>query len=52
MLKQAISNTRFFSLLVVGSADVAIIDNELILTVWCDVNRNDEKIHTHMDTRL
>ena len=47
MLKQAISNARF---LVVGSADVAIIDNELILTVWCDINRNDEKIHTHMDT--
>ena len=39
----------FFSLLLDGSTEKGNIDNELILLVWCDINGNDEKVHTRSD---
>ena len=31
-----------------GSTDVANIDDELFLVLWCDVDGSDEKVHTRM----
>ena len=45
-LKQKLAQAKFFSLLLDGSTDVANIDNELILAVWCDRDGMDERIHT------
>jgi len=36
---------KFYSLLIGGSTDKGNIDNEAVLTVWCDSNGTDEKIH-------
>lgn len=37
-----------FSLLLDGSTDKGIHDNELVLAVWCDPDGKDERIHTRM----
>ena len=47
-LKQTLANARFFSLLLEGSTDVGIVDDEVFLAVLCDRNRSDEKVHTQM----
>ena len=38
----------FFSILLDGSTDKGNQDNELVLTVWCDPEGKDERIHTRM----
>ena len=47
-LKQTLANARFFSLLLEGSTDVGIVDDEVFPAVLCDRNRSDEKVHTQM----
>ena len=46
-LQSEIKKAKFLSLLLDGSSN---IDNEMILAVWCDINGEDEKVHTRMDT--
>ena len=38
-----------FSLLLDGFTDKGNIDNKILLAVWCDPNRTNEKVHTRMD---
>ena len=38
----------FFSILLDGSTDKGNIDNELMMVVWCDINAEDEKVHTRI----
>ena len=45
-LKQTLANARFFSLLLEGSTDGGNVDDKVVLAVWCDCNRSDEKVHT------
>ena len=47
-LLQALSKAKFFSLLMDGSTDESNADNELLLVLWCDLEAEDEKIHTRM----
>ena len=47
-LKETLTNAKFFSLLLDGSTDTGIIDDEAFLVVWCDHNGSDEKVHTRM----
>lgn len=47
-LSNLLSKAKFFSILMDGSVDKGNIDNELILTIWCDINGKDEKIHTRI----
>ena len=37
---------QVFSLLLDGLADKGNIDNELVLSVWCEIDGKDERIHT------
>ena len=39
---------KFFSLLMDESTDSANIDDEMFLVLWCDINSNDEMVHTNM----
>ena len=48
-LQSEIKKAKFLSLLLDRSSDVANIDNEMILAVWCDINGEDEKVHTRME---
>ena len=48
-LIKKVADAAFFPLLLDGSTDMANIDNELMLIVWCDVNGSDEKVHTRSD---
>ena len=41
-------SAKFYSLLIDGSKDKGNVDNEMMLTVWCDLNGNDEKVHTRV----
>lgn len=47
-LADTISKAKFFSILLDGSTDKGNIDNELMMIVWCDVNGEDEKMHTRI----
>ena len=47
LLKKIVS-AKFYSLLIDGSTDKGNVDNEAVLTVWCDPNGSDEKIHTRI----
>ena len=31
-----------------GSTDISNIDEEMFLVLWCDVDGNDEKVHSRM----
>ena len=42
-----IAKAKYFSVLIDGSTDKAIIDNEIFMAVWCNIDGADEKIHTH-----
>ena len=48
-LQSEIKKAKFLSLLLDKFSDVANIDNEMILAVWCDINGEDEKVHTQME---
>ena len=39
-------SAKFYSLLIDGSKDKGNVNNETMLTVWCDLNGSDEKVHT------
>lgn len=45
-LALCLSKAKFFSLLMDGSTDSGNIEDELFLVVWCDVDGDDEKLHT------
>ena len=47
-LSKKIVSVKFYSLLIDGSTDKGNVDNEAVLTVWCDPNGSDEKIHTRI----
>lgn len=47
-LCKVIANSKFFSILMDGSTDVSNIDEEMFLVLWCDVDGNDEKVHSRM----
>ena len=47
-LAKKVVSAKFYSLLTDGSTDKGNIDNEAVLTVWCDSNGTDEKIHTRI----
>ena len=47
-LCKIIANTKFFSILMDGSTDISNIDEEMFLVLWCDVDGNDEKVHSRM----
>lgn len=47
-LKEILSKSQFFSLLMDGSTDTGNIDDELFLVLWCDVDCDDQLVHTHM----
>jgi len=47
-LAKKVVSAKFYSLLIDGSTDKGNIDNEAVLTVWCDSNGTDEKIHTRI----
>ena len=46
----SLAKANFFSVLLDGSTDTAIIENEIILVVWCDTNGTDEKVHTRIES--
>ena len=47
-LCKIIANAKFFSILMDGSTDISNIDEEMFLVLWCDVDGNDEKVHSRM----
>jgi len=47
-LAKKVVSAKFYSLLIDGSTNKGNIDNEAVLTVWCDSNSTDEKIHTRI----
>ena len=47
-LTKKVVDANFYSLLIDGSTDKGNIDNEAVLTVWCDLNSTDEKVHTRI----
>ena len=48
-LAEKVVGAKFYSLLIDRSTDKGNIDNEAVLTVWCDPNCSDEKVHTSTD---
>ena len=48
MLVDKIVNAKFYSLLLDTSTGTGNVDNEVLLVVWCDHDRHDEKVHTRM----
>ena len=48
-LIENLSNAQFFSLLMDGSTDTANIDDEMFLVLWCDVDHDDQLVHTNMN---
>ena len=47
-LAEKVVSAKFYSLLIDGSTDKGNIDNEAVLTVWCDPNCSDEKVYTRI----
>ena len=47
-LTARLAKAQFFSILMDGSTDVGNIDDELFLVLWCDINCDDQAIHTNM----
>ena len=47
-LSKKIVSAKFYSLLIDGSTNKGNVDNEPVLTVWCDPNGSDEKVHTRI----
>ena len=45
-LADRLKEAKFFSLLLDGSTDKGNIDNQVLLTVLCDMNGTEEKVHT------
>ena len=47
-LARDLASAKFFSLLMDATTDKGNIDDEMLLTLWCDVDCTDEKVHTRM----
>ena len=47
-LIKSLSVAKFFSLLTDGSTGSGNMDDEMFLVLWCDINSNDEMVHTNM----
>ena len=47
-LNTTLSKAMFFSLMMDGSTDSSNADNELLLVLWCDIDDEDERIHTRI----
>ena len=47
-LVEKLTKAHFFSILMDGSTDTGNIDDEMFLVLWCDVDHEDEMVHTNM----
>lgn len=47
-LKETLVKTQFFSILMDGSTDIASVDYEIFLALWCDTDGNSSSLCTHM----
>ena len=47
-LAAKLAKAQFFSILMDGSTGVGNIDDELFLVLWCDIDCDDQAIHTNM----
>ena len=46
--KKILSKAQFFPLHMNGSTDTGNIDDEIFLVLWCDVDCDDQLVHTHI----
>ena len=47
-LVEKLAKAQFFSILMDGSTDTGNIDDEMFLVLWCDVDHEDEMVHTNI----
>ena len=47
-LVEKLTKAQFFSILMDGSTDTGNIDDEMFLVLWCDVDHEDQMVHTNM----
>ena len=47
-LSKKVVSAKFYSLLIDISTDKGNFDNKAVLTVWCDPNGSNEKVHTRV----
>ena len=47
-LAKSISTAKFFSILMDGTTDIGVVDDEMFLAVWCEVDGSDERVHTRL----
>ena len=47
-LVEKLTKAQFFSILMDGSTDTGNIDDEMFLVLWCDVDHEDEMVHTNI----